>query len=146
MYFSATTYTFPLLMILQDSVAFFDQSVTHIPGETSDVRLLFGQAEDILHPSIRIFLRKDPVFPDPVKGLVSADPFVSQFPVSKGAKRYQGTFVDTDIGVAFGIVLADIQVLVSGFTAVDIACIPQDSRAAAVGTADGFFLHFVVHL
>jgi hypothetical protein len=32
---------------------------------------------------------------------------------------------------------------VSGFTAVDIACIPQDSRAAAVGTFDGFLLHFV---
>ena len=35
-------------------------------------------------------------------------------------------------------------VLVSRFTAVDIACIPQDSRAAAVGTADGLFLHFVI--
>ena len=111
-------------MILQDPVALFDQSVAHIPGETSDVRLLFGQTEDILHPSIGVFLCKDPAFPDPVKGLVSTDPFVSQFTVGEGAKRYQGSFVDTDIGVAFGIVLADIQVLVSGFTAVDITCIP----------------------
>ena len=133
-------------MILQDSAAFFDQSVAHIPGETADVRLLFGQAEDILHPAVCVFLRQDPAFPDPVKSLVSADPFVSQFTVGEGAERYQSTFVDTDIGVAFGIVLADIQVLVSRFTAVDIACIPQDSRAAAVGTADGFFLHFCYHL
>ena len=133
-------------MILQDSAAFFDQSVAHIPGETSDVRLLFGQTEDILHPAIGVFLRQDPVFPDPVKGLVSADPFVSQFTIGESAEWCQGTFVDTDIGVAFGIVLADIQMLVSGFTAVDIACIPQDSRAAAVGTADGFFLHFCYHL
>ena len=133
-------------MILQDPVAFFDQSVAHIPGETADVRLLFGQAEDILHPAVGVLLRKDPVFPDPVKGLVSTDPFVSQFTVGEGAERYQSIFVDTDIGVAFGIVLADIQVLVSRFTAVDITCIPQDSCAAAVGTSDGFFLHFVVHL
>ena len=133
-------------MILQDPVAFFDQSVAHIPGETADVRLLFGQAEDILHPSIGVFLRQDPAFPDPVKSLVGADPFVSQFTVGKSAERYQSTFVDTDIGVAFWVVLTDIQVLVSGFTAIDITCIPQDSRAAAVGTADGFFLHFVVHL
>ena len=133
-------------MILQDSAAFFDQSVAHIPGETSDVRLLFGQAEDILHPAIGVFLRKDPVFPDPVKVLMGADPFVSQFTIGEGAKRCQSTFVNTDIGVAFGIVLADIQVLVSGFTAVDITCIPQDSRTAAVGTADGFFLHFCYHL
>ena len=129
---------------MQDSVAFFDQSVTHIPGETSDVRLLFGQAEDILHPAIGVFLCKDPAFPDPVKGLVSTDPFVSQFTVGKSAERYQSTFVDTDIGVAFGIVLTDIQVLVPCFTTVDIACIPQDSRAAAVGTADGFFLYFMI--
>jgi hypothetical protein len=98
-------------MILQDSAAFFDQSVPHIPGETADVRLLFGQAEDILHPSIGVFLRQDPAFPDPVKGLVSADPFVSQFTVGEGAERYQGTCMDTDIGIALGIMLADIQVL-----------------------------------
>ena len=110
-YFSATADTTLHLVILQNSTAFLDQPIAHIPGETADVRLLFGQAEDVLHPSIGVFLRQDPVFPDPVKGLVSADPFVSQFPVSKGAKRYQGTFVDTDIGVAFGIVLADIQML-----------------------------------
>jgi len=131
-------------MILQDSAAFFDQSVAHILGETSDVRLLFGQAEDILHPSVGVLLRQDPVFPDLVKSLVSADPFVPQLTVGEGSQWSQGTFVDTDIGVAFGVVLADIQMLVTGFTAVDIACIPQDSRAAAVGTADGFFLHFVI--
>ena len=108
------------------------------------MRLLFGQAEDILHPTIGVFLRQDPAFPDPVKGLVGADPFVSQFTVGKSAERYQSTFVDTDIGVAFGIVLTDIQVLVPCFTTVDIACIPQDSRAAAVGTADGFFLYFMI--
>ena len=70
------------------------------------MRLLFGQAEDILHPSIRIFLRKDPVFPDPVKSLVSEDPFVSQFTVSESAEWSKSTFMDTNIGVTFGIMLA----------------------------------------
>ena len=130
-------------MILQDSAAFFDQSVAHIPGETADVRLLFGQTENILHPSIGVFLRQDPAFPDPVKGLVSTDPFVSQFAVGEGTEWCQGTFVNTDIGVAFWVVLTDIQMLATCFTAVNIACIPQDSRAAAVGTFDGFLLHFV---
>ena len=97
-------------MILQDSVALFDQLVAHIPEKTTDVRLLFGQAEDILHPTIGVFLRQDPVFPDSVKSLVSEDPFVSQFTIGKIAEWCQGTFVDTDIGVAFGGVLADIQV------------------------------------
>jgi len=107
------------------------------------MRLLFGQTKDVLHPAVGVLLRQDPAFPDSVKGLVSADSFVPQFTVGEGTEWSQGAFVDTDIGITFGIMLADIQVLVSGFTAVDISCIPQDSRAAAVGTADGFFLHFV---
>ena len=130
-------------MILQNLPALFNQSVAHILRKTADVRLLFGQAEDILHPSIGVLLRKDPVFPDLIKCLVGADPFISQFTIGESAEWSQGTFVDTDIGVAFGIVLADIQVFSTGFTAVNVACIPQDSRAAAVGTADGFLLHFV---
>jgi len=105
MYFSATTDTSSLFMILQNFSALLDQPIAHILGKTADVRLLFGQVEDILHPSIGVLLRKDPVFPDPVKGLVSADPFVSQFTIGEGAKRCQSTFVNTDIGVAFGIVL-----------------------------------------
>ena len=108
------------------------------------MRLLFGQAEDILHPAIGVFLRQDPAFPEPVKGLVSADPFVSQFTVGESAEWSQSAFMNTDIGVAFRVVLADIQALTACFTAVDIACIPQDSRAAAVGTADGFFLYFMI--
>ena len=98
-------------MILQNFAAFFDQSVAHIPRETADVRLLFGQAEDILHPSIRIFLRKDPVFLDSVKSLVSEDPFVSQFTIGESAEWCQGTFVNTNIGVALWVVLTDIQIL-----------------------------------
>ena len=97
-------------MILQNLPALLDQPVAHILGETADVRLLFGQAEDIPHPSIGVLLRQDPAFSDPVKGLVSADPFVSQFTIGESAEWCQGTFVDTDIGVAFGVVLADIQV------------------------------------
>ena len=133
-------------MILQDSAAFFDQSVAHILGETADVRLLFGQTKDVLHPAIGVFLRQDPAFPYLIKNLVSANPFVPQFTVGESSKWCQGTCMDTDIGVAFGIVLADIQVFSTGFTAIDIACIPQDSRAAAVGTFDGFLLHFHYHL
>jgi hypothetical protein len=76
-------------------------------------------AEKIGHPSVSLVPGHDPIPPDLIEDSVSTDPEVSQASVSRQSKRRLCSGMYSDIGVASGIAVADVQQTVSLFVPID---------------------------
>jgi len=103
----------------------------------SNVSILQTQPKGVRKPTVGILSSHDPCLPDAVKLPVRLNAQVSEVSVRRHAHRLIGAGMRCHIGVARGVVVADIEFSIVLTVVVDVRRWSQDHGCSTMGAAEG---------